>query len=429
LIPARKESGGDTPGIAQPIPDAVETKRSIGHVGPATKTIMMSSNSTIPDPFREPRRKDGVLQCPFNGENITMLLRHEDVRRAAKDWRTFSSDAPFRVPIPSEEAVRTTRQLPIETNPPDHTEYRRIVEPFFQRPKDPAFISRIDSLIGGMLDDALRRDSVEIVNDFALPLQSRALAHLLNVPESEADIWIGWGIHVFKVTGGEFKTGNVLEDYLHAQFDRAAAGPGDDFFSALARASFQGRPLTREEMMGFANLAFAGGRDTIIHSISCALGYLAARPEAFEFLRDDTSRITLASEEFFRVFMPLTHIGRVCPAETHVHGATVEAGERVSLCWASANQDENAFDSPQEIRLDRKPNPHLSFGFGTHLCLGAPHARLILRTLLRLCCERVGSIAVLEARERVEHEARYDRALGYDSLTVKLTPLAPRQRS
>lgn len=373
----------------------------------------------IPDPFAEHRQKAGVLQCPFHGENITMLLRHEDVRRAAKDFKTFSSDAPFRVPIPSEEEVRTMRQLPIETNPPEHTDYRKIVEPFFQRPKDAAVIAQIEALMDGMLTAALERDSIEIVNDFALPLQSRALTFLLNVPLSEAETWIGWGIHVFRVGSGPEK-GAALEAYLHGLFDHAAANPGDDFFSALTKATFRGRPLTREEMMGFANLAFAGGRDTIIHTISCAIGYLAAHPEALEFLRQDTNRITHASEEFFRVFMPLTHIGRVCPEDTAVNGVTVKAGERISLGWASANLDETAFDAPQEVRLDRKPNPHLSFGFGPHLCLGAPHARLILRTLLRLCCERVQSITILNAEERVEHEAAYDRALGYDSLTVRM---------
>lgn len=377
----------------------------------------------IPDPFRQARTDSGVLKCPFHGEDIVMLLRHEEVRAAAKDWQTFSSDAPFRVPIPAEEAVRSMRQLPIETNPPEHTDYRKIADPFFQRPKDPAFIARVETLIGGMLDAAMGREAIEIVNDFALPLQSRALTFLLNCDESEAETWISWGIHVFKVTGGEFKTGNVLEDYLMAQFDRAAANPGKDFFSALTQASFRGRPLTREEMMGFANLAFAGGRDTIIHTISCALGHLAAHPEALEFLRADKGRIIHASEEFFRVFMPLTHIGRVCPQDTEVHGVNVAAGDRISLCWASANLDEKAFPSPQEVRLDRKPNPHLSFGFGTHLCMGAPHARLILRTLLRLCCERVKSIRIIDAQERVEHEALFDRALGYDSLTVKFEAL------
>lgn len=81
------------------------------------------------DPFRDARRSAGVLQCPFQGAAIPMILRHADVREAAKDWQTFSSDAPFRVPIPSEEALGTMRQLPIETNPPEHTEYRAIAAP------------------------------------------------------------------------------------------------------------------------------------------------------------------------------------------------------------------------------------------------------------------------------------------------------------
>lgn len=375
------------------------------------------------DPFKEARAATGVMQCPFHGENITMILRHEDVRKAAKDWETFSSNAPFRVPIPSEEDVRSMRQLPIEVDPPEHTDYRAIVEPFFQRAKEPEMIAKVEALLDGMLTEALNRDSIEIVHEFALPVQSRALTYLLNTSEAEADTWIGWGIHVFKVTGGEFKKGTVLEDYLAKKFDEAGAQPGADFFSALVTATYRGRKLTREECMGFANLAFAGGRDTIIFTVACALGYLAEQPEALEYLRADPRRITLASEEFFRVFMPLTHIGRVCSKDTDVNGITVKAGERVSLCWSSANFDATVFPAPEEMRLDRKPNPHLSFGFGAHLCLGAPHARLILRTLLKLCCDRVKRIQVLSLKERIEHEDKFDRTLGYDSLVVKMEPL------
>ena len=310
------------------------------------------------------------------------------------------------------------RQLPIETNPPEHTEYRAIVEPFFQRAKQPEVIAKVEGLIGAMVSWALGAESIEVVNDFALPVQSRALTYLLNVPESEADTWIGWGIHVFKVTGGEFKKGIVLEDYLHAQFDRAQANPGGDLFSALVTATYRGRRLTREEMMGFGNLVFAGGRDTIIHSISCIIAYLGQNPAALDYLREDPRRIVHAGEEFFRVFMPLTHIGRVCPVDTSVQNVPVKAGGRVSLAWASANFDETVFDDPQDIRLHRKPNPHLSFGFGPHLCLGAPHARLIVRSLLEALVERVERITVLEAKQHIEHEALYERANGYDSLTV-----------
>src|SRR5207244_11031263 len=336
--------------------------------------------------------------------------------------KTYSSDAPFRVPIPSEEEVRTMRQLPIERNPPEHTEYRAIVEPVFQRAKQPDVSAKVAALIGEMLSKTLARESIEVVNEFALPIQSRALTYLLNVPEWEADTWIRWGIHVFKVTGGEFKKGIVLEDYLRAQLERAEANPGEDFFSALVKATYRGRPLTREEMMGFGNLVFAGGRDTIIHSISSIIAYFGQTPAGLEYLRQDHGRIVLASEEFFRVFMPLTHIGRVCPVDTNVRGVAVKAGGRVSLAWAAANFDETVFEAPEEIRLDRKPNPHLSFGFGAHLCLGAAHARLVVRSLLEALTQRVERIKVLEVIEHIEHEARYERKNGYDSLTVAFSP-------
>jgi cytochrome P450 len=104
-----------------------------------------------------------------------------------------------------------------------------------------------------------------------------------------------------------------------------------------------------------------------------------------------------------------------------VGGVTVPAGQRISLCWSSANRDETVFDEADEIRLDRKPNPHLAFGFGTHLCLGAPHARLLVRTLLQKLAERVASVEVLSSEARVEREEKYERIVGYDTLTVRLS--------
>lgn len=351
-----------------------------------------------------------------------MILRHEEVRKAAKDWRTFSSDAPFRVPIPSEEDMRSMRQLPIETDPPQHTEYRRLVEPFFARAKNPEVIARVDALIGRLIQEALQKTSVEIVRELALPLQSHALTYLLNVPETEAHTWISWGIHVFKDGQDGQKKGAALENYLNKQFDIAQNSNGDDFFSTLSRAQIHGRRLSREEMLGFANLTFAGGRDTIIHTISSVFAWLAENPDAMEFLKQDPSRIIHATEEFFRVISPLTHIGRVCPTQTQVLDSPVPPGGRVSLCWASANMDENVFDNPKEVKLDRKPNPHLTFGFGTHLCIGAPHARLILRTLLQHIIGSIQSITILNAVKRVEVEQAYTRSSAFESLIVSLTP-------
>lgn len=372
-----------------------------------------------PDPFGDARRQDGVLVNTFQGTPIPMLLRHADVREAAKDWQTFSSDAPFKVPLPTEEDVRTVRQLPLEIDPPAQQDYRAIVEPFFNRAKLPEMIAAVNSLIRGLVDAALARDSVEIVREFAIPLQSRALALLLAMPQSEAEIWIGWGTHVFREGDGTSK-GAALEAYTNRLLDRAAAAPGDDFFSALTQAKFAGRPLTREEMLGFCSIVFAGGRDTVINSISGVIGHLSAKPADFEFLRADPKRIVGASEEFFRVLSPSTHLARRCRVKTEIHGVTVEPGEFVSLNFAAANYDETVFDRPEEVRLDRRPNPHVAFGFGPHLCLGAAHARLVVRSLLAILCERVGRIETLAAEDKYENEASYRRRLAYDRLTVRL---------
>ena len=99
-------------------------------------------------PFRD--QEDGLI-LTVGDETIPMLLTYQEVRSAAKDWQTYSSDAPFRVPIPSEEDARSVRQLPIETDPPEHQKYRSLIEPFFRRPMQPDYIARIDALIADTL--------------------------------------------------------------------------------------------------------------------------------------------------------------------------------------------------------------------------------------------------------------------------------------
>ena len=369
------------------------------------------------DPFREPRERTGVLVNNFQGKEIPLILRHEDLRRATKDWQTFSSDAPFKVPIPTEEDVRSVRQLPLEVDPPEQQAYREVVEPFFNRAKLPEVIAAMERLVGELVATACARDTFEAVRDFAIPLQSRALALLLNMPESEATVWIGWGTHVFRDGDGTSK-GAALEAYTNALLDRAAADPGDDFFSALTQAQFQGRPLSRTEMLGFCSIVFAGGRDTVINSITGILAHLARTPADFAFLRADRRRIVGASEEFFRALSPVTHLARKCTRDTEVHGVKVAAGEFVSLCFSSANFDAAVFDAPDEVRLDRRPNPHVAFGFGAHLCLGAAHARLVVRTLLTVLCDRVETVEIRAQTWKSESEPSYVRRLAAERLDL-----------
>ena len=391
-----------------------------GDKRPICETCAMT-DPDLADPFRAPRTSTGVLNADFGGETVPMILGYTAVREAARDWSVYSSDAPFRVPIPSEEGVRTVRQLPIESDPPVHTAFRRLLEPVFHRPRSQDYQARLDRLIAELLDEAATKTEVEIVRDFALPLQSRALALLLGMPMSAAEVWISWGTHVFHDGPDSQAKGNVLDRYIREALDRAAASPGEDFFSFLNTALVDGRALTTDEKVGIANLVFAGGRDTIINAVSRVIAHFADHPEDLSVIATDAARVNLAVEEMVRVISPLTHIGRVCPAPTTAGDVNVPADGRVSLCWASANRDEQVFEAPDEVRLARSPNPHVAFGSGPHTCLGATQARAILRSLIRMLGERTGGIEILSAVRQYEVTPAYRRWVGFEALTVRFT--------
>ena len=260
-----------------------------------------------------------------------------------------------------------------------------------------------------------------MVRSFALPLQSLALTHLLGLPEGAAEEWISWGVHVFHDGDDSTAKGSVLDRYIRSAIGAACATPGEDFFGAMARMAFNGRPLTEEEMTGIANLVFAGGRDTVITAVSSIIAYFAKNRPQLDALCADPRQVPLAVEEFVRVTSPLTHIGRVCPHGAEVGGARVAPDARVSLCWASANFDETVFDAPQEIRLGRAPNPHLGFGSGHHNCLGAAHARTLLRSLIRQLGARTVAIDMRAAARGEERYGNVTRVVGYRHLKVAMT--------
>jgi cytochrome P450 len=375
------------------------------------------------DPFREAREKDGVLVNEFKHASIPMILRHEDVRKAAKDWQTFSSDAPFEVPVPIEHDVRSVKQLPLEVDPPEQQDYREVVEPFFNRAKLPEVIARMKTLVEELVAAMRGRETFEAVREFAIPLQSRALAIMLNVPDAEAKVWIGWGTHVFRDGNGTSK-GAQLEIYTNALLDRGIAQPDESFFSAITRAQFRGRLLTREEMLGYCSIVFAGGRDTVINSITGVLAHFAEKPSDLEWLRAERKRIIGASEEFFRVLSPVTFLARKCPMGADIHGVKVAPGDFAAIGFSAANFDKDVFESPDEVKLDRRPNPHVAFGFGPHLCLGAAHARLVVRTLIEVLCDQVERVELLEREWKQEVEPSYVRRIAAERLTLRFAARA-----
>lgn len=216
----------------------------------------------------------------MDGEDIILVRGLRDLRRVCMDWAHFSNDVLGRIQIPAEDQTRDFRQYPIEFDPPAHGNWRALVDSMFARPRTPEFEARISDLVSWMVADLRARGGGEIVRDFALPLQSRALAVLLDMPLSEGDLWASWGFHVFRSEGeNDLDRAGALVRYLERTLD--AATGDDSFFGRLQRMTIDGRPLTRHEQLGFAHLVFAGGRDTVINLISGGIGYLARNPAIF----------------------------------------------------------------------------------------------------------------------------------------------------
>jgi cytochrome P450 len=353
---------------------------------------------------------------------LAILLRHKDVRKTAHNWKTFQSGAaPGRIVVPSEVHIRDTRQIPFEVDPPMHGDYRAIVEPWFKRPLEAEYQEKLTTIISTIVDDVLKKDAVEVVSEFSLILQSRALTLLLNTPFSESETWISWGTHVFRSEGVALDgdKANILYDYIDKELERASKNPSDDLYSMLLASEINGKKLTKEEAKGVMILTFAGGRDTVINAVTNSIAYFAEHPESLKRLGNEPEIIGNAVEELIRYFSPLTHMGRVVTEDTQVCEHAIKADTRVSLCWASANRDANVFENANDIVLDRKLNPHVGFGFSHHNCLGATHARTIMKTLLPILAKKVKSIDIQDYKENIENLDEFKRKVGFDNITVK----------
>lgn len=383
----------------------------------------MMDKSKLSDPFEKARVEKGYGHMDDQNDPVTILLRHKDVRKTAHNWKTFQSggEEVGRIVIPSEVKIRDIRQIPFEVDPPLHKEFRSLLDGWFKRPNEPAYQEKLHKQISALVDEVLNKDEVEVVRDFSLKLQSRALTLLLNTPFSESETWISWGTHVFRSEGESLDAdkANILYNYIDERIIEAAKNPGEDLYSVLLGSEVNGKKLTHEEVKGIMILTFAGGRDTVINALTNSIAYFAEHPKSLHAIKENPEMINNAVEELIRYFAPLTHMGRVVTEDTQVCEHAIKADTRVSLCWASANRDAAVFENPNEVDFDRKMNPHVSFGFGTHNCLGATHARQIMRTLLGILAEKVASMDIINTDENIEELGEFDRKVGYNAITVK----------
>ncbi len=381
------------------------------------------NKSALPDPFEQARLDKGFGEMNDQNDPVKILLRLKDVRKSAKNWKAFQSggEEVGRIVVPSEVHIRDTRQIPFEVDPPQHASYRNLVEPWFKRPLEKEYQDKLKAIVETVIEGALKEDVIEVVEEFSLVIQSRALTVLLNTPFSESKTWIDWGTHVFRSEESALDgdKANILYDYIDNEIDRAAANPTDDLYSKLLASEIDGRKLTKEEVKGVMILTFAGGRDTVINTITNTIAYFAEHPESLKRIKENPEITNTAIEELIRYFAPLTHMGRVVTKDTEVCEHAIEAQSRVSLCWASANRDAKTFENPNDVVIDRQINPHVSFGFGTHNCLGATHARTLMKIILGVLVNKVTTIDILDHEDNIEDLDQFKRKVGFHVLKVK----------
>ena len=302
---------------------------------------------------------------------VAELTRLHEVRAAAKDWKTFSSR------LQGDPDVRDYPQLPLEVDPPEHGAYRAILEPILGRRAIGALEPAIRSIARGLVERFQRAGRADGVTDLALPLVATTIAVTFRRPD-DADELAAWGITSWEVRADGTRSGARLDAYV----DRALDARADDAFGDIARATIDGRPLTRTEQVGLANLILAGGRDTVIHLVAGAMWHLAGDDVARSALRAEPQRLQLAVEEYLRYLSPNPGMERVLSTDTSGEWGSGRAGDFVVLGWGPANHDATAIEAPGEIRLDRRPNPHVAFGSGPHTCIGIHLARLEVRVFL-----------------------------------------------
>jgi cytochrome P450 len=305
-----------------------------------------------------------------------------EVRAAAKDWQRFSSR------VQGDPDVRDYPQLPLEVDPPEHGAFRALLDPILGRRTVAALEPDIRSIARDLIDEFRRRGTTEVVHDLAIPMVATTIARAFGRPGDAAEL-TSWGITSWELRPDGTRSGARLDAYVARVLDEGARPGSEGAFARIAAATLDGRPLTRLEQVGLANLILAGGRDTVIHVLCGAMWHLAGDPAARARLRAETSRIPLAIEEYLRYFSPNPGMERRATTAVSGEWGSATAGDVVVLGWGPANHDPVAFDAPGEIRLERRPNPHLAFGSGPHTCIGIHLARLEIRCFLETLLDTI----------------------------------------
>jgi cytochrome P450 PksS len=336
-------------------------------------------------------------------ETAWLITRYDDVAMVLKDERFIknrsvaltpeqAANQPWARRLLNLKWFNPLQQTILHRDPPDQTRLRALVSKAFTPRLIEQMRGRIQRLADELLDHVQERGRMDLIRDYALPIPTTIIAEMLGVPVEDRHQFHLWSQRLFVSSSWDLlraiPSALALLRYLRKVIKNRRANPQDDLVSALALAEEGGDTLSEDELLAMAGLLLVAGHETTVNLIGNGMLALLEYPDQMEKLRNNPALIKAAVEELLRYTSPAeTATERYAREDATIAGVTIRRGEMVGAVIASANRDERQFTNPDSLDITREPNKHLSFGLGSHFCLGAPLARLegqiAIGTLLR----------------------------------------------
>ncbi|WP_412679556.1 cytochrome P450 [Brevibacillus choshinensis] len=362
------------------------------------KELACNDEQLFPFPiYRELREKTPVR---FDEERGSWdVFRYEDVHRILKDPATFSSRRGLEV---RGETLLTMDQ-------PKHTHMRNLVNKAFTPKAINDLAPRITSITNELLDLVIKNGKMDVVHDLATPLPVIVIAELLGVPSKDRMLFKDWSDTMVKGVEGNSeeafaqmvaerdKAEKELAEYFLTILNERRNKPEDDLVSALLVAEIDGEKLQEQEILRFCILLLVAGNETTTNLITNAIRIMTEQPAIQDQVRQHPEFVKTTVEETLRYYPPIVAIGRIATQDVEIGGQLIREGQQVVSWVGSANRDPEKFEKPDTFLPDRKPNPHMGFGFGIHFCLGAPLARLEAQIALEIMLSRFSDMQLAKA--------------------------------
>ncbi|MFD9482018.1 cytochrome P450 [Streptomyces nojiriensis] len=318
------------------------------------------------------------------------LTRHRDIREVYADSDTFSSARGMRLGSDPAAVAAVAQRMLIVSDVPHHTRLKRALHQAFGPQQMPRLEVMVEKVVGELVAEAAERDELDFI-DLAKQLPNRVVCAMMGIPRADW-AWIGaLTTDAFDSPDDEVRTNAHSEIFLYfiELLAERRVRPGDDLVSQIAHDTLvdEGdgteRPLSDHEIVFNLNGVLSGANETTRYSAAGAVHMFAEHPDQWRLLRGlGQGGIAPAVEEILRWTTPGVHALRTAVRDTEINGIPVAEGARVTLWNISANRDEDVFADPHAFRVDRRPNRHVAFGHGRHMCLGARLARFELGALL-----------------------------------------------